>query len=404
MTTKNLGSATVSGGIARTNYTIPSDELVGDFTLQGTYVQNDHYKEATATADFKVRIGTTITVDNVTGNHGESSNFTAHVLQTGNTPVNDGQVQFKIEGNIIGTANVSNGVATYAYTIPSSVADNSSITANYLGTSTYGTSATSSSGTLHIRSGVTVTVDSTYQSRSGSVDLACIVEDGSGNPITDTSVDFYIDNVKVGTGSVCDGTTHKYSYTYSVPSNAAAGSHTIKCVSAQTSDHTSAEGTGTLTVLMPVTITLDNVSGNIGGQYTYTAHVVDENNAPVTAGKCIFKCNGKNEKDGNNSTIYVNVNSSGVATLTVDVPSNATETGTNSTYTLSAVYSDSSHNYENVSGENSVSATLTIRKTPVLAVNSVTANRGDTVYLTCGVTYNSENVTEGSVSFTLIQT
>lgn len=402
MTNKQLGSATVSGGIARTSYTIPSDELVGDFTLHGTYVENNHYREASDTADFRVRVGTTITVDNVTGNTGESSNFTAHVL-AGNSPVNEGQVQFKLEGSIIGTANVSNGVATLAYTIPGTAGDGDEITANYLGTSTYGTSVTASSGTLHIRSGVTVTVDAVIGNRSGTVELSCLVEDGSGNPITGTSVDFYLDNTLIGTDSTADGTTNKYSVSYTIPSNAVAGVHTIKCVSAQTADHLSAEGTGTLRVRMPVTVTVEDASVNIGGTTTLVAHILDENQAPATSGQGVFKINGQYVKDSNNQVIRVQVDSNGTCTLSgVACPTGSIGVeGATSSIGFSWYGED---NYESLPSANIVDATLTVRKTPVLIVSDVTANRGDTVYLSTSVTYGNDNVNEGTVTYTLEQT
>ena len=401
MTEKQLGTATVSGGIARTNYTIPSDELIGDWTLHGTYVENNHYREATDTADFRVRIGTTITVDNVTGNKGENTTFTAHVLHGGNNLVNEGVVQFKLEGNIIGTGNVQNGVATLVYLLPGTAGEGDSITANYLGTSTYGTSVTASSGTLHIRSGVTVTVDARVANREGSVELSCLVEDGTGNPITGTSVDFYLDNTLIGTDNTADATYNKYSVSYTIPSNAVAGVHTIRCVSAQTGDHLSAEGTGTLRVRMPVTVTVEDASVNIDGTTTVVAHVLDENNAPATSGQGKFYVNGTLLRDSNNQVISVNVDSNGTCTLSgVACPDNATE---GQTYLIDFAW-QGGDNYTNVSRENVTDATLTVRKTPVLIVSDVTANRGDTIYLSTSVTYNNENVTEGTVTFILEQT
>jgi hypothetical protein len=313
-------------------------------------------------------------------------------------------VQFKLEGNIIGTANVSNGVATLAYTIPGTAGDGDSITANYLGTSTYGTSVTASSGTLHIRSGVTVTVDAVVGNREGTVELSCLVEDGTGNPITSTSVDFYLDNTLVGTDSTADATSNKYSVSYTIPSNAVAGVHTIRCVSAQTGDHLSAEGSGTLRVRMPVTVTLEDASVNIGGTTTLVAHVLDENNAPATSGKGAFKINGKYVKDANDQTIYVQVDSNGTCTLSgVACPTGTTYGVEGATSTMD-FYWVGGDNYESVSYTDVVDATLTVRKTPVLIVSDVTANRGDTIYLSTSVTYNNENVTEGTVTFILEQT
>jgi hypothetical protein len=398
MTEKQLGTATVSGGIARTNYTIPSDELIGDWTLHGTYVENNHYREATDTADFRVRIGTTITVDNVTGNKGENTTFTAHVLHGGNNLVNEGVVQFKLEGNIIGTGNVQNGVATLVYLLPGTAGEGDSITANYLGTSTYGTSVTQTGAVLHVREGVTITVDTIVGNRSGSVTLMCLVEDGEGTSITDTSVEFYVDNTPVGTSSTADTTTGKYSCSYTIPGDAAAGVHTIRCVSSQTNTNLGAEGTGVLRVRMPVTVTIEDVSVNIGGTVDLVAHAVDENNAPVTSGQAAFKLNLELIKDATQKPIMCNVDSNGTIRLSgLACPAGATEGGT---YQIKCVYAVN----DDYMTATSANGTLTVRKTPVLIVSDVTANRGDTIYLSTSVTYNNENVTEGTVTFILEQT
>lgn len=402
MTQKTLATANVSGGIARTSYTIPGNESVGDFTLHGTYQQNNHYKEATDTADFKVRIATTVTVDNVTGNHGESASFTAHVKYDNTSNVNEGQVQFKIENNIIGTANVSNGVATLAYTIPGTVSDGDSITANYLGTSTYGTSATTTAGSVHIRGQVTVTVDAVIANRSDTATLKALVEDSGANAITGGTVEFYIDNTLVGTSSTT-GSDDKYSYDYSVPSNATAGSHTIKAVFQQTGDYVSAYNTANMTVRMPVTVTVADASCNTTGNVVLVATVKDENNSIVTEGQVVFKANAKTVKDANNQVIYCTVGNDGTATLTLDTAVFYSNIAEGDTFSITAVY-PWTDNYGQTNTTVSSAATLTVRKTPVIVVTDVTANRGDNIYLSAAVTYNSENVTEGSVTFTLEQT
>lgn len=393
MTTKTLGNASVSGGIARTQYTIPSDELVGDFTLTGTYNQNDNYKEASANADFKVRIATTITVDNVTGNHGESSTFTAHVKYDNTVNVNEGQVQFTLGSTIIGTGNVSNGVATVDYTIPSSVETGTSISANYLGTNTYGTSATLTNGTLKIRTTPTVTVDAVSANRDSTAVLRAYVENSSGTVITTGSVEFYIDDTKVATTNVTNPKSDKFEYSYNVPNNATAGTHTIRAVFIQDDDYTTSNGTANLTVRMPTHIVAPAVSGNGGATVNLVASIYDENDAIVTSGQAKFK---------QNDTVIINgtvsVGNNGTATKQIVIPLSATE-GSTIQYTVEYVENN------NYTASASVTITVTVRKTPVLVVNDVTANRGDVVYLSASVTDSSDNdVNEGTLTFTLDQT
>jgi hypothetical protein len=125
---------------------------------------------------------------------------------------------------------------------------------------------------------------------------------------------------------------------------------------------------------------------------------VDENNAPVTSGRAIFKLDGAIIKDANQNTITVNVDSNGTIRLSgLACPTGATE---GQTYSIVCLYSQND-DYKSAVSTNS---TLTVRKTPVLIVSDVTANRGDTIYLSTSVTYNNENVTEGTVTFILEQT
>ena len=402
MTTKTIGNATVSGGIARTQYTIPSDELVGDFTLTGTYVENNHYKEQSATADFNVRIATVVTVSNVTANHGESATFTANVKYDNTLNVNEGQVQFKLGGTIIGTGNVSQGVATCSYTIPQSVEDGTEITANFLGTSTYGASVTTSSGTLHVRGtleidvGVDTATNDNSANRGETVVLfLAATPPGDVEVITSGNVSFYIDNVKVGEVTTADSSGEYedvFTYEYTIPSNMSTGSHTLKGVIAQSEDHESAEMTETLVVRMPTHIVANPVSANAGSTVNLVANIYDENDSIVTEGQATFT-------DPNNQTSNVSVGSGGTATKSVTVPSNATE---GSTIQYTVVYNQNT-NYTNAT---SVTITITVRKTPILTLNDITANRGDIVYLTASVEDNvtGNDVNEGSITFTLIQT
>lgn len=396
-----VGPVQVSGGVAKTTYTIPSDVSTGDFYLHGTYNQNEHYKQATDTADFKIRLATTITVNDVLGNHGESSTFTATVKYDTTSNVNEGQVRFTLGSTVIGTANVSNGVATLDYTIPDEVADGTAITANYLGTSTYGASATSTSGTLSIRSeDLILNVGVVTPSNNSSINRGETLEIGvsatENNPpdytiVPNGSVSLYVDNTLIQSNITYDSQDNMYLHTYTIPNNMTAGQHTIRAVFAQTSEYTETTATTTFIVRNPTHIVVSNTSGNAGGEATLLATIYDENDAIVTTGQAKFKQNGSPITDGT-----VSVGNNGTASKTVTVPSGATE-GSTITYTVEYVEND---NYTAASATN---ITITVRKTPVIVVQDVTGNRGDTVYLTAGVTYGGNNVSEGNVTFTINQ-
>jgi hypothetical protein len=149
---------------------------------------------------------------------------------------------------------------------------------------------------------------------------------------------------------------------------------------------------------MPVTVTIEDVSVNIGGTVDLVAHAVDENNAPVTSGQATFTLNNAPLMDANNVLISVDVDSNGTIRLSgLACPAGATE---GKTYQIKCRYVVN----DDYMAATSNTGTLTVRKTPVLIVSDVTANRGDTVYLSTSVTYNNENVTEGTVTFILEQT
>ena len=394
----NIGPVQVSGGLAQTAYTIPSDVSTGDFYLHGTYNQNEHYKQATDTADFKIRLATNITVNDVLGNHGESSTFTATVKYDTTNNVNEGQVRFTLGSTVIGTANVSNGVATLDYTIPDEVADGTAITANYLGTSTYGASATSTSGTLSIRSeDLILEVEPLHSSINRGETLEILISAIENNPpdydeVTNGSISLYVDNTLIQSNITYDSQEEGYFHTYTIPSNMTSGQHTLRAVFAQTSEYTETTATNTFIVRNPTHIVVSNTSGNAGQSATLLATIYDENDTIVTTGQAQFKQNGSLIDNGT-----VSVGNNGTASKSVTVPSGATE-GSTITYTVEYVEND---NYTAASATN---ITITVRKTPVIVVQNVTGNRGDTVYLTAGVTYGGHTVSEGNVTFTISTT
>lgn len=381
MVKTNIGSTNVVDGRAQKAYTIPSDITPGSHTIYATYAENDHFMESVGYNTAEIRISTTITVDNVIASIGETATFTAHVKYNTNQNVNEGTVQFQLGGTNIGSpVNVQNGVATLNYEIPSN--PSSSITAIFIETSTYG-SSTSTAGTLSIRGGINVVISNVSANLGSTATISATITDDNEDPVPSGQAQLYIDNTISGNPQTV--TNGQVSFSYSVANNAVLGGHTIKVTYLQNDDYDSADGTATLVVRTPTTLTPVNVSGNKGQSIPVTIRVTDPNGSAITSGTV-------NISVGNASAVSATVGNSGEATITFEVPSNASDT-----IAFTAVYVENT-NYQG--GSTSTSGIITVRKGTVVVVDSVKAELGDEISLGATVTdENSELVEEGIVTY-----
>lgn len=387
MATKKIGTATVKDGVASAKYTIGSEDSVGDFKLIGNYLENDTYRSASAEASYKIRIGTVITCLNAIGTAGEKTTFTANVKYNSTLNVNEGQVQFVLNGANIGeTVTVTGGVATLSYTIPDSTPDDSVITAKYLGTGTYAASVTSKSAVLSMRKTPTILMQNATANRGDSLAIKGTITDSDGNNITTGEAQLYIDNV--ATGDVVTVKDGSIDCVWKVPTTAATGSHTAKIVYAQNDTYNSVEATAQINIRTKVSLTNANISGNIGGTVTLTTTVTDEYSHPVQEGQVKITCN--------DTSTTVTVTAEGVATTEFTIPASAKE-GT--TYSYSAEYIQNT-NYE--SGKSTADGIVTIRTSVVITLDNIEATIGDTIILGATVKTNESvptNVDEGTIEF-----
>ena len=383
MTKTKIGTANVVDGEATLEWTIPSTIKIGTSTIYGTYIENSVYMMGEAYNTIEVRVGTTITVDNVLASKGESATFTAHVRHSTNQNVNEGTVQFQLGGSNIGTpVNVSNGVANLSYTIPSSgVNSGAEIRAYFLETNTYGAS-TSNAGVLTLRKGTNVTLSNISANRSEEITISAQITDSNGDNVNTGTAKLLIDNTQITTVSVSNAGVASFDYT--VANNAILGSHTIKIQYEQNSSYDAGEGTATLTVRTPTTLSPVNVSANAGSSIPVTIRVVDPNNTPIPTGTI-------NITVGEGTPVSATVNVSGEATIQYNVPANAT-----GTIQFSGVYIQD-NNYQGSS--TSSAGIITIRQATSVVVDSKKANVGDTINLTATVTSGQTMVDEGTLDF-----
>lgn len=383
MTRTQIGTATVENGVASTTYTIPGDTTPGSHTLYGVYQENDNYVNAEGYNTLEVRIPTVTTVSDVLASIGETATFTANVKHHTNENVNEGTVQFQLGGVNIGTpVSVSAGVATLQYEIPSNTEDGTEITAIFIETSTYGAS-TSAAGTISIREGTNVLVQNLSANRDSTATITATVTDASGDNVSTGQAQLYVDNTISGEPvNVVNGAV---SFSYPVANNAILGGHTIKVSYLQNDTYDPADGTATLTVRTPTTLTAVNVSGNKGATIPVTVRVTDPNSTAIIDGTV-------NITIGQNTAIPATVGSSGEATINYEIPNDAS-----GTIEFSAEY------IENVNYQGSTMATagvITIRKGVTIVVDSVKAELGDEITLGATVTdENSALVDEGTVNY-----
>lgn len=383
MTRQKIGTASEANGIAETTYVIPGDATTGNRTLYATYEQNDEYMLAEGYNTIEIRVPTEITVDNVLASIGETATFSAAVKHHTSQNVNEGTVQFQLGGVNIGSpVNVSNGIATLQYEIPSNTEDGAEITAIFIETLTYGAS-TSAAGTLSIREGTNVVVENLSANRGTTATITATVTDADGDNVSTGQAQLYIDNtlsgepVNVVSGSV--------SFSYDVANNAVVGGHAIKVAYLQNDTYDPADGTATLTVRTPTTLTAVNVSGNKGATVPVTIRVTDPNSSAIVDGTV-------NITVGDGTPQSATVGNSGEATIQYEIPSNAS-----GTISFTATY------VENVNYQGSVMATdgiITVRKGVTIVVDSVKAELGDEITLGATVTdENSALVDEGTVNY-----
>lgn len=383
MTKTRIGTATVTDGSGSTHYTIPSDANIGENTLYSVFQENTSYETSTDTSTMHIRVPVTVVASDVLASKGEEATFTATVKHHTSQNVNEGTVQFLLGNNNIGSpVNVVNGVATLLYEIPSNATSGSKIKAKFIQTDTYAAS-TSAEATLTLRKDPTVTVNDLSANRNTTATITAQITNSNAENINTGQCKLYIDNTQVGNAvNVSEGTV---TFSYNVATNAVLGSHTIRVEYQKNEEYNSASGTGTLIVRTPTTLTPVAVSGNKGGTVSVTIQVKDNNNSAVTSGTV-------NITVGNASPVSATVNNSGEATISYQIPANATGTiQFNGSYIENTNYQGST---------TSTAGVITVRKGTVVTVADINCVLGEQVALSATIVdENGDPVTSGTVTF-----
>ncbi|CFX30921.1 Invasin/intimin cell-adhesion, partial [Syntrophomonas zehnderi OL-4] len=145
-----IGTVDVSNGLATINWTIPTTWIGGVYSIIAEYSGSANYLASNNTTNLTVNpTPTNVTLDPVSGFAGQTVTINTHVTDSNNNPVKDGKVTYKVNGTLIGTVDVSNGLATITWTIPTTWTTGTyNIIAEYSGSSNYLASTNGTSLTL----------------------------------------------------------------------------------------------------------------------------------------------------------------------------------------------------------------------------------------------------------------
>ncbi|NYB52644.1 MAG: SBBP repeat-containing protein, partial [Methanobacteriaceae archaeon] len=175
----NNGNAYITGNTESNNFPVTPDAYQASEAGNG-----DGF-----VAKFGSTIKTVTQSFSKTGFAGKNVELTAQVEDDNGNPINEGQVQFSVNGNIVGTANVVNGQATYTYQIPGTwKAGTYPILAEYLGTGNYQASSATATLTVNPTSSLYLTITSDKNNPIAGDTVTYTIKVGNRGPDTASDV------------------------------------------------------------------------------------------------------------------------------------------------------------------------------------------------------------------------
>jgi hypothetical protein len=388
-----LGSASVnSSGVA--TFSI-SSLTAGTYSLTARYVGNSSFGSSTSAAasvTVTASTATTTTTSFVASPNpvttGQTLNLVATVSASSGTASLSGAVNFMNGSTVLGSGSVnSSGVATLS--IASLPAGTYSLTARYVGNSSFG-SSTSAAASVTVTASTAATITSLVASPNPvtvgqSLNLVATVS-ASGTASLSGTVNFMNGSTVLGSGSVNSSRVATLSIaslpagTYSLTARYVGNSTFLASTSAAASVTVTASTAATITSLVaspnPVTV----------GQTLNLVATVSASGTASLSGTVNFM---------NGSTVLGSgsVNSSGIATLSItSLPAG--------TYSLTARYAGNSSYLASTSAAALVTVTASTAPTTIRLVASPNpVTEGQALILTATVTESGTASPAGTVSF-----
>lgn len=284
----NIGSPVQLGnGEAEYNYTLPSSITSGT-EITAVFTGNDTYGASTTISAgiLTLRENPTVTVDSLSANYGTTANITAHVSEAdgGTVTVGTGLLYIDDVQNGSEVTIDSTGTLTFPVSISNSfTAGTHTIKVVYQLNDEYNTAE--ATGTLTVRAITSIELSSFSVNPSGIATLqATVTTDNASVP---TGAINFIVNGETYTATVT--ASGIATYNYQLPSDASGtieySAEYVENVNYQGSTSTS---NGVITIRKAVTITVQEVSANIGDEVALTASVVDGNSNAITIGEVVY--------------------------------------------------------------------------------------------------------------------
>ncbi|MDY2744766.1 MAG: Ig-like domain-containing protein, partial [Methanosphaera sp.] len=242
-----VGNTTVSNGKA--SYVYPLNGFsAGTYNITAIYSGTTKYSSASAAGTLNInKYDTKTTVTSVTGKSGSSVTLKAVITTSNGSYVKNGLVAFKINGNTVGYANVSNGGAKLDYIIPSTYGSTLyTVTAVYGGNNIYSSSKNNGNLTLTPTVESKITIKTTPVLAGKTTTIKAIITTNNGSYIKSGIVAFKINGKTIGYGTVSNGGA---SITYTIPSSYKDSTYTITAVYGGNGKYIASRANSTLTVL-----------------------------------------------------------------------------------------------------------------------------------------------------------
>lgn len=211
---KTVGKASVSNGGAKLRYTIPISWKDTKYTVSAVYGKNDYYNGGKGSGLLKLtaKRNPAISVKTTSVYSGKSNTLMASITSKTGKALNGGKVVYKLNGKTIGSTKLSNGVAKYTYSVPSSWKGKYTLTVVYGGYGKYNTAKKSSTINVIKQVNSRVIIDTTSVLAGKSTTLSATIKDVSGNKINGGKAAFKLNGKTIGRVRVSNGVA-KLAYT-----------------------------------------------------------------------------------------------------------------------------------------------------------------------------------------------
>ncbi|MDO5851103.1 MAG: Ig-like domain repeat protein [Methanobacteriaceae archaeon] len=378
------GIVIINNGWAIKEYTIPSDYSSKDYIITAVFGGNGNYEATSCNGILTVdKLNTSINIGNIISNTGDVKTITALITASDIKIVNMGIVVFKINGNTIGNATVIEGMATYKYTIPQNYSiKNYTITGIYGENNRYHSSQNNATLTVQEKIETKIIMDNYIGKLNDTIKITATVTDLNNNLLNTGSVDLFIENQKIATINVTNGTV-TYNYTITQP----IGGYTVIANYTENKVYKSSSNESLLKVVSSykTNTSVNSVEALSGTNVTFKAEVYDIINNPVLTGQVSFKLNGQ--------TIGQSIVINGTASIRYSIP----EETSSGNYTILAIYIKN-NDYE--SSNNTGILTITDKIGSKVEVFDSVSKAGKTVILKAYFTDINDNPLQtGKVAF-----